>query len=491
MSAFLRKNKSLALGKRAASQHNQTPVPASHPPQQPGGATYPPPPPDASGNMPAAVDAAPPPPPPDALQRRSSAPTGGGNPAGLMHSIKLATKGDAAKKTIAADASLTAADRAVESLLATFPQVANAVDANNSAFIMLAESQRNVRGLVTQIYLEDDAALEVLSAVDEASAALTSLDTAPNSLVAAARAETAGVLKSLIARSVELQKMHMTRVSTTRERNYYADKVRTLQASSSTKPKEQEKRARNQQKLQELTFSLDSLTNAFHAELDSLFEARGFVADKVVKSFSLSNAAVLVAFAPVEQRRSAALIGDRATPPTGPAPEAPPAGVTPELLYGTQQELYTTASSGGSGTFPGGMPGVGVAPPPPPDSGFPAPPPGGFAPPLQATDAFNPYAGPANSPSDPFGSPTPQTGTAPAPAAGDRSHEQQRQPAAAAPPPHAPHDAGLGSSQPPPPPPPEGSAPPAPYAPGYGAPPNQGQPRAPSPGGDAASKYIS
>lgn len=438
------------------------------PPPPPGGFDQPPPPPPPDVSFQS--------PPPDsgnpAAGRRAS---GNVNPSGLMHSLKLHAKGDGTKKLIASDQDLSQADAAMDSLVATFPALAAAVDNNSQIMFQLANNHRTFCSAIQPVYTEGDAAIGVIQQTTQASSMLTTLDADPDAPLAVSRRSSAAALQALIRRIQELQKLHDSRVALTRDRNYYADKVRQLQATTANKvmkPKEAEKVARNESKLQEMTATHKLQTEQFYAELKDVYQARGSIADQTLKSYVATQAAVLTSFAPVDQAAVAAQIGVRDGPVTTPAPEAPlfsaEAPPPPPNNSADVLGVYHTASDG-------------ALPPDPPLTGMPAPPP----PPPPDDGSYNAYQStspPGYSPygqnavqNDPFnyGAPPPP----PPPDAIDAS-------AAAA----GATDVVNGHYGAVPPPPPGGGAPayPTPSAPEYSPEP----PRAPSPDGAAAAKYL-
>lgn len=388
MSAFLRKARATAQSKMAAvqqssQQHSQPPPGSAAPPPPPMDGSMPPPPPPPPGGF----DQPPPPPPDVSFQspppaagnppaaRRGS---GNANPSGLMHSLKLHAKGEGTKKIIAADPDLSLADAAMESLVTTFPALAAAVDANSQIMFQLANNHRTFCSAIQPVYVEGDPAVSVIQRTAEASSMLTSLDADPDSPLATSRRSSAAALQALIRRIQELQKLHETRVALTRDRNYYADKVRQLQATTANKamkPKEAEKVARNESKLHEMTASHKQQTEQFYAELKDVYQARGAVADQTLKSYVGTQAAVLNGFASVDDAAVAAEIGVRDAPVTTPAPEPPIsspdayAEAPPPPYASADVGSYHTASDGAQAVPPdqplSGMP----APPPPPDDG--------------------------------------------------------------------------------------------------------------------------
>lgn len=360
MASFLRKAKMAAS--KAHQTHPPPPVPppnmSSQPPPPPTDGTYdqpPPPPPDGSYQMPAtgASDSI-------GANRRSSS----SNPTGLLHTLKLGVKGDASKKIIAGDADLTKADGALETLITTFSALAAAVESNSQLFFQLAHNQRTFCATMTPIYLEGDPALNVVRQANDATSALMAFDAEPDSPLGSSRRSSTAALQALNRRIQELQKQHDTRVALTRERNYYTDKVRQLQASSSAKPKDQEKLSRNEQKLRELSATHAQQTSQFYAELKSVYEARGSIADQVLKSYIASQASVLSPFTPIAQAATVAKIGERDTPRTLPAPEPPVPATEAAPPPPPEDSMYLTASNGSL-----------QPPPPPPDDGSLPPPP--------------------------------------------------------------------------------------------------------------------
>lgn len=462
--------------------------------------SMPPPPPPPQGGF----DQPPPPPPGTSFQSPPQAagnpgvgrrPSGNPNPSGLMHSLKLHAKGDGTKKVIAADQDLSQADAAMDSLISTFPALAAAVDNNSQIMFQLANNHRTFCSAIEPVYIEGDAAIGVIKQTAHASSVLTTLDADPEAPLAVSRRTSAAALQALIRRIQELQKLHETRVALTRDRNYYADKVRQLQATTANKamkPKEAEKVARNENKLQEMNVTHKEQTEQFYAELKDVYQARGAIADQSLKSYIATQAAVLTSFASVDHAATAAQIGVRDAPLTTPAPEPPISSAEfpnqsamdlpppPPPYESADVGSYHTASDRGP-SLPPDPPLTGMSPPPPPpgDGSYNAfaasgaPPSGGYS----------PYEGTALQ-NDPFSygvppPPPPPAVDASAAAAGAAEvvNGQYGAPSLSA---------GYSNSIPPPPPGDGTPEYPIPSAPEYSPEP----PRAPSPPNAPSAKYL-
>lgn len=218
---------------------------------------------------------------------------------GLLHALKIGLKTD--KKTLASTSDLSAATAALNFLSTAYPAILAALNANKAAYAQLAASHASVHRVLAPLYAPSDAAHASLSLIPAASVPLTS----------SSHAAADAALRTIISETAAIRALHDDRVASTRERRYYAEKVRVLSAAASQKPRDVEKFNRNQAKLTELSARLDALTNTFYARMEDVEAMRGDVADQVLRAFVEVQEARLKSFGKVGDEVRRANVGER------------------------------------------------------------------------------------------------------------------------------------------------------------------------------------
>jgi hypothetical protein len=258
----------------------------------------------------------------------------GGKKAGgkdMFHKMKLMVKGGAAAKVVKSDDSLAAANEALKIISRQLASIENIVKTNDTAFNMLADSHRMFAATVSTIYVDTDPVLGVTTETNTASDAVKAI-TVPNSATDILRREVQSTLAELNARVNRLSELHKFRESQTKEHLYFTSKFSSLEdnaikrvgSGSTANEKETERLVRNETKLREVTSVLNSVTEQFYNDLESLYKDRALFVDKFVRYFILLQSELLVPFHKIPNTVNLSAIGIRPVPGTLEPPKRPP-----------------------------------------------------------------------------------------------------------------------------------------------------------------------